>query len=70
MTSSRDRAIRLTIITAVVSLLLSAVCTAAFVLSLTGALGTEDAPSAYAQEEHGMILCVGEGQEDTVTVKY
>ena len=73
MTCSRRKAIRITIVTAAVSLLLSAVCAGAFILSMTGMLGTGNAQAvAYAQENDGTtrVMCVGEEQEDSFTRSY
>ena len=73
MTCSRRKAIRITIVTAAVSLLLSAVCAGEFILSMTGMLGTGNAQAgAYAQENDGttIVMCVGEEQEDSFTRSY
>lgn len=61
MTSSRSKAIRITIVTAAISLLMSAICAAAFIMSMTGALAQEHQPSAAAMPENvSMVWCISE----------
>lgn len=61
MTSSRSKAIRITIVTAAISLLLSAICAAAFIMSMTGAFaqGPQSA-AADMPEKVSMVWCVSE----------
>lgn len=63
MTNSRSKAIRIIIATAAVSLLLSAVCCAAFVLNLTGLMHDGAARSAHKDAPVGFVWCAA-GDDD------
>ena len=65
MTNSRSKAIRIIIATAAVSLLLSAVCCAAFVLNLTGLMHDGAARSAQVPKDTpvGFVWCAA-GDDD------
>lgn len=62
MTNSREKAIRLTIITAVVSLLLSAVCCAAFVINLSGLMKPTEPAPADAGYSVSVVYCAGDAE--------
>lgn len=71
MTCSKHKAIRITIVTAAVSLLLSAVCAGAFILSLTGVFGPGGSAGTYVQDSGTtIVMCAGGGQEDAFTARY
>ncbi len=70
MTCSKHKAIRITIVTAAVSLLLSAVCAGAFILSLTGESGGGSAGTYVQDSGTTIVMCAGDGQEDAFTARY
>ena len=64
MATSRARAIRIIIATAAVSLLLSAVCCAAFVMNVVGLMHGSEPPAQTRQETSVSITwCSGAGDE-------
>lgn len=68
MSSSRTKAIRIVIATAAVSLLLSAVCAAAFVISMSGLFKSEVLKPAQSAEGVYTIWCTSEGEYATEDV--